>query len=129
MRVLIIGTGYVGLNTGVVLSYIGHDVTCLDTNAEKIDLLQSGKTPFYEPYLDEMLAEVGPKMRFTSSYAEADLSATDVVFIAVGTPSLPDGNADLSYVRQAVESIARRWTDTFWWWSINQPSRLARATG
>ena len=107
MRVLIIGTGYVGLNTGVVLSYIGHDVTCLDTNAEKIDLLQSGKTPFYEPHLDEMLAEVGPKMRFTSSYAEADLSSTDVVFIAVGTPSLPDGNADLSYVRQAVESIAR----------------------
>ena len=46
MRVLIIGTGYVGLNTGVVLSYIGHDVTCLDTNAEKIDLLRSGQTPF-----------------------------------------------------------------------------------
>lgn len=107
MRVLIIGTGYVGLNTGVVLSYIGHDVTCLDTNAEKINLLRSGKTPFYEPHLDEMLAAVGPKMRFTTSYAEADLSTVDVVFIAVGTPSLADGNADLSYVRQAVEAIAQ----------------------
>ncbi|HOE34133.1 MAG TPA: UDP-glucose/GDP-mannose dehydrogenase family protein [Anaerolineaceae bacterium] len=107
MRVLIIGTGYVGLNTGVVLSYIGHDVTCLDTNAEKIDLLRSGQTPFYEPHLDEMLAAVGPKMRFTTSYAEADLSTVDVVFIAVGTPSLPDGNADLKYVHQAVESIAQ----------------------
>ncbi|HNW95015.1 MAG TPA: UDP-glucose/GDP-mannose dehydrogenase family protein [Anaerolineaceae bacterium] len=113
MRVLIIGTGYVGLNTGVVLSYIGHSVTCLDTNAEKINLLRSGKTPFYEPHLDEMLAEVGPKMRFTTSYAEADLSTMDVVFIAVGTPSLPDGNADLSYVRQAVEEIAQEMDDHF----------------
>ncbi len=113
MRVLIIGTGYVGLNTGVVLSYIGHDVTCLDTNAEKIALLQSGKTPFYEPHLDEMLAEVGPKMHFTTSYAEANLSTVDVVFIAVGTPSLPDGNADLSYVRQAAESIAQEMNGNF----------------
>ena len=113
MRVLIIGTGYVGLNTGVVLSYIGHDVTCLDTNAEKIALLQSGKTPFYEPHLDEMLAQVGPKMHFTTSYAEANLSTVDVVFIAVGTPSLPDGNADLSFVRQAAESIAQEMNGNF----------------
>lgn len=113
MRVLIIGTGYVGLNTGVVLSYIGHDVTCLDTNAEKIALLQSGKTPFYEPHLDEMLAQVGPKMHFTTSYPEANLSTVDVVFIAVGTPSLPDGNADLSYVRQAAESIAQEMNGNF----------------
>ncbi|NMC15977.1 MAG: UDP-glucose/GDP-mannose dehydrogenase family protein [Chloroflexi bacterium] len=113
MHILIIGTGYVGLNTGVVLSYIGHDVTCLDTNAEKIALLQSGKTPFYEPHLDEMLAEVGPKMHFTTSYTEANLSTVDVVFIAVGTPSLPDGNADLSYVRQAAESIAQEMNGNF----------------
>ena len=113
MRVLIIGTGYVGLNTGVVLSYIGHDVTCLDINAEKINLLRSGKTPFYEPHLDEMLAEVGPKMHFTTSYPEANLSTVDVVFIAVGTPSLPDGNADLSYVRQAAESIAQEMNGNF----------------
>ncbi len=113
MRILIIGTGYVGLTTGVVFAYIGHEVTCLDTNHEKIAQLQAGHAPFYEPHLDEMLAQVGGRMRFVSSMAEVDLAHTDVVFIAVGTPSLPDGNADLTYVRQAVESIAEAMDDHF----------------
>jgi len=65
------------------------------------------------PHLDEMLAQVGGRMRFVSSMEEADLAHTDVVFIAVGTPSLPDGNADLTYVRQAVESIAEAMDDHF----------------
>ena len=113
MHILIIGTGYVGLTTGVVFAYIGHEVTCLDTNCEKIAQLQTGHAPFYEPHLDEMLAQVGGRMRFVSSMEEADLAHTDVVFIAVGTPSLPDGNADLTYVRQAVESIAEAMDDHF----------------
>jgi len=113
MHILIIGTGYVGLTTGVVFAYIGHEVTCLDTNREKIAQLQAGKVPFYEPHLDEMLAQVGGRMRFVSSMEEADLAHTDVVFIAVGTPSLPDGNADLTYVRQAAESIAEAMDDHF----------------
>jgi len=113
MRILIIGTGYVGLTTGVVFAYIGHEVTCLDTNREKIAQLQAGKAPFYEPHLDELLAQVGGKMRFVSSMSEVDLAHTDVVFIAVGTPSLPDGNADLTNVRQAAESIAEAMDDHF----------------
>ncbi|MFZ3069910.1 MAG: nucleotide sugar dehydrogenase, partial [Anaerolineaceae bacterium] len=113
MRILIIGTGYVGMNTGVVFSYIGHDVTCLDVNAEKIKLLQAGIPPFYEPHLEEMLHLVGGKMKFTTSYAEADIPSMDAVFIAVGTPSLPDGSANLEYVRQAAESIAEHMDDHF----------------
>ncbi len=113
MRVLIIGTGYVGLNTGVVLSYIGHDVTCLDVNAEKIKQLQAGIAPFFEPHLDELLALVGKRMKFTTSYAEADIPSMEVVFIAVGTPSLPDGSANLEYVRQAAEAVAEYMDDQF----------------
>ena len=101
MRVLIIGTGYVGLNTGVMLAYLGNDVTCIDLNQEKVKRLREGEVPFYEPHLDELFADVHREIHFVSDYVEADIPNQDVVFIAVGTPSLPDGNADLSYVRMA----------------------------
>ena len=113
MKVLIIGTGYVGMNTGVVLAYLGNQVTCLDVNEEKIALLKQGKTPVYEPHLEETLQLVLKNIKFTSSYAEADIPNTDVIFITVGTPSLPDGNADLQYVRQAAESIAENLGEKF----------------
>lgn len=113
MRVLIIGTGYVGLNTGVMLAYLGNDVTCIDLNQEKVDRLNSGRVTIYEPHLDDIFAEVHKKMRFVSSYAEADIPNQDVIFIAVNTPSLPDGNADLSFVRLAAESIAEHLGDKF----------------
>lgn len=108
MRILIIGTGYVGINTGVVLAYLGNQVVCLDTNQEKIDLYQAGKTPMWEPYLEETLQLVRDNISFTTSYDEANIPETDVIFITVGTPSLPDGNADLSYVRQAAELTSER---------------------
>ena len=108
MKVLIIGTGYVGLNTGVILAYIGHEVTCLDVNQEKIALLQSGRAPMYEPHLDTMLGLAADNLHFTSNYDEADIPHTDVVFIAVGTPSLPDGSANLEYVAQAAQSVGSR---------------------
>ena len=108
MKVLIIGTGYVGVNTGVVLAYLGNEVTCLDLNQEKIDLLNQGKSPVWEPHLEEVLGQVKENIRFTSSYDDARIPETDVIFIAVGTPSLPDGNADLGYVRLAAESVAER---------------------
>jgi UDPglucose 6-dehydrogenase len=111
MRVLIIGTGYVGLNTGVALAYLGNDVTCIDVNAEKIKLLQAGIAPFYEPHLEEMFALAKAKIRFTDDYQEARIGDSDVIFIAVGTPSLPDGSANLEYVRQAAESIAEELSD------------------
>ena len=105
MRVLIIGTGYVGLNTGVMLAYLGNDVTCIDLNQEKVRRLQAGELTIFEPHLDELFAEVHQKMHFVSDYADADIPNQDVIFIAVNTPSLADGNADLSYVRMAAESI------------------------
>lgn len=108
MKVLIIGTGYVGLNTGVILAYIGHEVTCLDVNQEKIALLQGGRAPMYEPHLDTMLGLAADNLHFTSNYDEADIPHTDVVFIAVGTPSLPDGSANLEYVAQAAQSVGSR---------------------
>ena len=113
MRVLIIGTGYVGLNTGVMLAYLGNDVTCIDLNQEKVDRLNSGRVTIYEPHLDDIFAEVHKKMRFVSSYAEADIPNQDVIFIAVNTPSLPDGNADLSFVRLAADSIAEHLGEKF----------------
>lgn len=113
MKVLIIGTGYVGLNTGAVLAYLGHDVTCLDVNEEKIALLKEGKSPIWEPHLDDVLAQARQNLTFTTSYEEANIPSTDVIFITVGTPSLPDGNADLRYVRQAAESIAENLDENF----------------
>jgi UDPglucose 6-dehydrogenase len=113
MRVLIIGTGYVGLNTGVMLAYLGNDVTCIDLNQEKVERLKAGAVPFYEPHLEELFADVHQKMHFVSDYAEADIPNKEVIFIAVGTPSLSDGNADLSYVRMAAESIAENLGEKF----------------
>jgi len=102
MRVAIIGTGYVGLTTGVCLASIGHDVVCLDTDVAKIEVLRGGRTPFYEPHLDEMLRQVD--LRFTNSYEEA-IPRADVVFIAVGTPSLADNRPDLSYLSSAAKQL------------------------
>ena len=113
MIVLFIGTGYVGLNTGVVLAYLGHEVTCLDVNTEKIEMLKEGKAPMYEPHLDTMLGLAGENLHFTSDYDEADIPNTDVVFIAVGTPSNSDGSANLDYVQQAAESVAEQLDEHF----------------
>ena len=77
MKVLVIGTGYVGLNTGVVLAYLGHRVTCLDLDTEKIDSLKAGKSPIYEPNLDTMLALAYDHLTFTTDYDDADISNTE----------------------------------------------------
>lgn len=113
MRVAIIGTGYVGLTTAVTLAYLGNEVTCLDTNSEKIALLQQGIVPIHEPHLDDVFASVNQRMRFTTDYGQADISNTDVIIIAVGTPSLPDGKANLTYLHQAAKSIAEQLGDSF----------------
>ena len=113
MKVLIIGTGYVGMNTGVVLAYLGNQVTCLDVNEEKITMLRQGICPVCEPYLEETLQLVSNNIHFTNSYSEDDIPNMDVILIAVGTPSLPDGNADLSYMRKAAESIAENLGEKF----------------
>ncbi|PKO17665.1 MAG: UDP-glucose 6-dehydrogenase [Chloroflexi bacterium HGW-Chloroflexi-10] len=113
MKVLVIGTGYVGLNTGVALAYLGHKVTCLDVDERKIKMLQDCKAPIYEPHLDTMLELACPNIQYTTNYDEADIAITDVVFISVGTPSLMDGSANLEYVRQAAHSVGSRLNDHF----------------
>lgn len=108
MNVTVIGTGYVGLVTGTVFADLGNDVVCADIDEAKVKLLQQGKTPIYEPGLEEMLKrniEDG-RLSFTSDIDKAIKKAL-VVFIAVGTPPLPGGESDLSQVESAALSIAR----------------------
>ncbi len=112
MNVSIIGTGYVGLTTGVCLAYLGHKVTCLDSDQRKIDTLQAGKTPIYEPYLTELMAEAKPNLSFTTEYAKA-IPHAEVIFIAVGTPPSPQGGPDLRYLRAAAEGIGEHFEGEF----------------
>jgi len=106
MRVTVIGTGYVGTVTGACLAYLGHRVTCMDTDAEKIARLQRGEMPIFEPHLLELLCEAAVRggIDFTTELAPA-AAASDVIFIAVGTPPRPNGEADLSYLEAAARSI------------------------
>ncbi|RFB18905.1 UDP-glucose/GDP-mannose dehydrogenase family protein [Bacillus sp. HNG] len=106
MKIAIIGTGYVGLVTGVCLSEIGHDVTCLDINNEKIEMLKQGVSPIYEPGLDELIAKNLKKgtLQFVTNHVDG-LKAAEVIYIAVGTPQAEDGAADLSFIFQAARDI------------------------
>jgi UDPglucose 6-dehydrogenase len=104
MRVCVIGTGYVGLVTGVCLAHIGHHVICVDNNEEKVKLMKSGQSPIYEPGLSEIMQEASQagNLEFTSDLA-AGVAHGQVLFIAVGTPALPTGESDTRYV----EAVAR----------------------
>jgi len=112
MKVVVVGTGYVGLTTGVALAYLGNQVCCVDIDPTKIANLKNGKIPIYEPGLAELLDISKENLQFTTSYDEAGIDSCDVVFIAVGTPSLPDGNADLTYVKAAAEALGARLSRT-----------------
>lgn len=103
-KVAIMGTGYVGLTTGVALSYLGSDVTCFDVDPEKIKTLQAGHCPIYEPHLAELMALARPRLKFTTDLKQA-LAQAEIVFIAVGTPSLADGSPNLQYLKSAAESV------------------------
>ncbi|MEM6661104.1 MAG: UDP-glucose/GDP-mannose dehydrogenase family protein [Pseudomonadota bacterium] len=108
MRITMIGTGYVGLVSGVCFSDFGHDVVCVDKDPRKIAALNAGEIPIYEPGLDLLLARNADagRISFTTELADAMQSA-DVVFIAVGTPTRRgDGHADLSYVFAAAQELA-----------------------
>jgi UDPglucose 6-dehydrogenase len=106
MKVCVVGTGYVGLTTGVSLAFLGHDVTCVDLDETKVEMLRGGRSPIYEPHMAALLAEAAERMTFTTDYAEG-VPAADVVFIAVQTPSQADGNPDLRFLRSAAESVGR----------------------
>lgn len=109
MKIAMIGTGYVGLVSGVCFSDFGHDVVCVDKDARKIEMLERGEVPIFEPGLARIMGnnvDAG-RLRFTMDLAEA-IEGADAVFIAVGTPTRRgDGHADLTYVMAAAEEIAR----------------------
>nr|WP_263327473.1 UDP-glucose/GDP-mannose dehydrogenase family protein [Neobacillus sp. Marseille-Q6967] len=108
MKIAVLGTGYVGLSTGVCLSEIGHHVICIDINEEKIQLLNQGRSPIYEPGLEELLVSnmSAGKLNFTTSHQKA-LAEAEIIIIAVGTPQGEDGAADLSYLEQAAKDISK----------------------
>ncbi len=112
MRIAMIGTGYVGLVSGVCFSDFGHDVICVDKDPQKIERLNQGEVPIYEPGLDLLMAknvEAG-RLSFTTDLPSA-VDGADAVFIAVGTPTRRgDGHADLTYVMQAAEDVAQALT-------------------
>jgi len=112
MKIAMIGTGYVGLVSGVCFSDFGHEVTCVDKDPRKIEMLNRGEVPIFEPGLDRLMAknvEAG-RLSFTGDLGRA-VDGADAVFIAVGTPTRRgDGHADLTYVMAAAEEIAQSLT-------------------
>ncbi|MDV7141375.1 UDP-glucose/GDP-mannose dehydrogenase family protein [Tropicimonas sp. TH_r6] len=108
MKIAMIGTGYVGLVSGVCFSDFGHEVVCVDKNPTKIEMLERGEVPIYEPGLDALMERnvAAGRLSFTGDLAKA-VEGADAVFIAVGTPTRRgDGHADLTYVYAAAEEVA-----------------------
>src|SRR5436190_1863123 len=111
MKLTIIGTGYVGLVTGTCFAEVGHQVICVDKDAEKVKLLQSGGMPIYEPGLEDLVKRnaAAGRLRFTNSTQEGVVNS-DVIFIAVPTPPQPDGSVDLSFMEAVSREIAQNMT-------------------
>lgn len=106
MNIAVLGTGYVGLVAGVCFADAGHDVICVDSNPDKIETLKAGRVPFYEPGLDDLYQLSAKRMKFTLSIAEA-VEHSAVIFIAVGTPELADGSANLEPTFAVLNEICR----------------------
>lgn len=110
MKIAVAGTGYVGLVAGVCFAEKGHEVTCVDIDEKKVKLMESGVSPIYEEGLEELMKKNNPtgRLRYTTDYANAYKDA-EAIFIGVGTPEMPDGSANLSYIatvcRQIAESV------------------------
>lgn len=105
MKIAIVGTGYVGLITGVVLADIGHEVICCDNDKEKIKILKSGRCPIYENGVEELMKKNKMRLHYTTDCENA-YSTSDIIFIAVGTPEREDGSANLDYVYSVCNQIA-----------------------
>ena len=104
----VVGTGYVGLATGACLAYVGHRVTCLDNDQERVAGLREGRVPFYEPGLEELIARSAGRLHFAGSERlDKVVREADVLFVAVGTPQGGDGSADLSNVADVARAIGR----------------------
>jgi UDPglucose 6-dehydrogenase len=111
MKLSIVGTGYVGLVTGTCFAEVGHRVICVDNDAAKVKLLQTGGIPIYEPGLEELVQKntAAGRLLFTANTAEG-VANSDVIFIAVPTPPHPDGSVDLSYIEKVARDIAAAMT-------------------
>src|SRR5712672_1886748 len=111
MKLTIIGTGYVGLVTGACFAEVGHQVTCVDNDAAKVEVLQHGGIPIFEPGLDELVKKnvQAGRLNFTTSTAEG-VEKSDVIFIAVPTPPQADGSVDLSFIEKVAREIAAAMT-------------------
>ena len=105
MKVAVAGTGYVGLVTGVALAHIGHNVTCVDVDKEKIAIMKKGISPIYEQDLEKLMKENEERLDYTLDYQKAYKDA-DVIIIGVGTPEREDGSANLDYVYSVCQQIA-----------------------
>lgn len=106
MNIAVLGTGYVGLVAGVCFADAGHEVICVDSNESKIKTLLSGKVPFFEPGLDELFNLSRKRMSFTSSISDA-VKKSQLIFIAVGTPEMPDGSADMDPTFRVLGEICK----------------------
>jgi UDPglucose 6-dehydrogenase len=105
MDICVVGAGYVGLTSAAVLADLGHSVCCLDTNIEKVKSLTQGEVPIFEPGLKELIQKNHARLTFSTSTTE-NIKKAPIIFIAVGTPSAPDGQTDLTYVNSVVDLIA-----------------------
>lgn len=107
MKLCIIGSGYVGLVSGACFAEVGHNVICVDNDQRKVDMLQAGKIPIYEPGLEDLVHQnvAAKRLHFTTS-TEDGVDGSDVIFIAVPTPPQPDGSVDLSYIEKVAREIA-----------------------
>jgi UDPglucose 6-dehydrogenase len=112
MKLTIIGTGYVGLVTGTCFAEVGHQVVCVDSDAQKVQLLQSGGIPIYEPGLEELVRKnvAAGRLSFTDSTADG-VARSDIIFIAVPTPPQPDGSVDMSFIEKVAREIAAAMTE------------------
>ena len=106
MKIVVAGTGYVGLVTAVCLAEIGHNITCVDVDENKIKMLNNGVSPIFEPDLEELMLKNKEKLTFTLDAKKAYKNA-EVIFIGVGTPEKKDGSANLKYVYTVAEEIAK----------------------
>jgi UDPglucose 6-dehydrogenase len=106
MKVCVIGTGYAGLTTGTVLADLGHNVTCVDRDSAKINLLNNGKIPIFEPSLDEMVKKntANKNLSFSTNIQE-NIKHNSIIIIAVGTPSLEDGTTNLSFIEKVTDDL------------------------
>ncbi|MCJ8010959.1 UDP-glucose/GDP-mannose dehydrogenase family protein [Paenibacillus sp. KQZ6P-2] len=107
MKVVCVGSGYVGSVTAAAFAFLGHDTTVIDIDPNKIKLIQSGKSPIYEPELDQLISmTIGKTLHAETKYDS--VNHADIIFICVGTPSKADGTVDMTYVTQVAEQIASR---------------------